>query len=809
MILNYIARVFFPFLVLGTVAGVAAGADFSICKKQILEKETYRHPEAADGVCSRSVEIPLPEQQTKTQYVWVRALGWGFEVHEYSSGQAFQRRWFKLNSPKQFSWAKVGSVNPGTLKKIVLVYPRCLDDAGVLTGAIDCAVLTNNASFNPDSVQDLWMEKQIREEVKKKQGSLSMQKKEEKSDISIKDSANIPLDPQDELLRVFAKERLKEKEIQFEDFRISTEAETPVFVGVWVAASAKELKHQNVSVAQDAQNVKRAIQLPESVEIPIRNKFAALELFHTVKGAGEPGELLFEYRVRYADGKTAAIPIREGERIGGQLKSSDVTLADPVFSSIVENRTVTGFRTFWKNPHPELEMASVTLRGIKKKIIPILLGLRGLENCPENMERSVRKIAGLIDFGKRICSVRSNLFGTNVPYLLNKNGDAYFTDFHETHYPLVRIWNRCHPKKKNDILNEKMLEEQSGKILRLTGNGMTRILLNLGGCPKWLLEEKNPDQSFDFLSDWYLQILEYGLSEKKWPVDVIELFNEELIGHPEQEVQLKFRLYNHLAAKIKGKYPRIKMGGTTECWPDLRIYERFLQNCGKNVDVLTWHMYATGKSTTPLPLLFSKTDAFAKSSMRLNELAGQYCPGRKIRQAITEYNMNYAAWKPVDRRLVKGIGTLWTFSVLRNLLYDGACDYAMFWHYRGGGTYGAIGGEGEIRPSGMLFYLLNRHLAGAELVQAETNQPEVELLAAEKKNVRIIVLANKSAKKQVFPLCIANLPMKQFSPFETPVTEYTIGKDDESFSVKKLGYPSRRILKISMEPYSLSFQILP
>ena len=62
-------------------------------------------------------------------------------------------------------------------------------------------------------------------------------------------------------------------------------------------------------------------------------------------------------------------------------------------------------------------MESITLRGIKKKIIPILLGIRGLENCPEEMDTPVRKIVGLIDFGKRIRPVRSCLFGTNVPYL--------------------------------------------------------------------------------------------------------------------------------------------------------------------------------------------------------------------------------------------------------------------------------------------------------------------------------------------------------------------------------------------------------
>ena len=809
MLFNHIIRAFPILLVLGVAAGMTTESAVSICKKSSSEQETFRNQGAMDGICSRSVEISLPEEQKEVQYVWVRAFGWGFEVHEYVSGQSFQRRWFKLNSPNRFSWAKVATVKPGSLKKIVLIYPRCQNESGNLIGAIDCAVLTKNIAFNPVSIQDLWEERQIRKELKKKQGRSAMHENGGKREIAIGNSANIPLDPPEDLLRVFAKERLKEKEIQFEDFSISTKSESPVFVGVWVAASEKELKHQNVSVAQDAQNVKRAISLPNSREIPIGKKFAALELFHTVKGAGEPGEMLFDYQIHYLDGKTVTIPVREGERIGGQLKSADVSLASPVFSSIVENRTVTGFRTVWKNPRPEIEMESITLRGIKKKIIPILLGIRGLENCPEEMETPVRKIVGLIDFGKRIRPVRSCLFGTNVPYLLNKNKDAYFTDFHEIHYSVVRIWNRCHPKKKNDILDEKMLEEQSEKILRLTKNGSTRILLNLGGCPKWLLEEKNPDQSFEFLSDWYRKVLEYGLSRKGWPVEVIELFNEELIGHPEQEVQLKFRLYNYLAVKIKEKYPRIKVGGTTECWPDLRIYERFLQSCGKNVDVLTWHMYATGKSTTPLNHLFSKTDAFAKSSIRLKEIADQYCPGRKIEQAITEYNMNYAAWKPVDRRLVKGIGSIWTFSVLRNLLYDGACDFAMFWHYWGGGTYGSVGGDGEIRPSGMLFYLLNRYLSGAELVQAETNHPEVELLAAEKKDSRVIVLVNKSAKRQSFQLCIANLPIKPSSPFESPVTEYAIGKDDENFSVKKLAYPSRRILNLSIEPYTLRFLIIP
>jgi len=54
---------------------------------------------------------------------------------------------------------------------------------------------------------------------------------------------------------------------------------------------------------------------------------------------------------------------------------------------------------------------------------------------------------------------------------------------------------------------------------------------------------------------------------------------------------------------------------------------------------------------------------------------------------VTEYNINYNAWKPYDARLGQGYGAVWTASMLRNCLYEGRVDAATYWHFAGG-AYG-------------------------------------------------------------------------------------------------------------------------
>ena len=208
-----------------------------------------------------------------------------------------------------------------------------------------------------------------------------------------------------------------------------------------------------------------------------------------------------------------------------------------------------------------------------------------------------------------------------------------------------------------------------------------------------------------------------------------------------------------------------------------------------------------GKASTSTMKLMQATDQFSKSSNLIKKMFEKHFPGKKLDQAITEYNINYASWKPpFEERQTEGTGAVWVMSVLRNLLYDGVATAAMHWHYAGG-NYGVVCGNYEIRPNRTLFYLLNRYLYDAELCKVRSDNSMVEVLAAENKNNYTLVTINKSPATLSIEQNIEALGKINLDKSE----EYTIAGKGKSFSPNSTDLRKR----FEMRGYSMRFQVLP
>lgn len=803
-------------------------------------KNNMECKKAINGFCSNRLGFIFPKTKTES-ILWLRGLGGGGELHAYKAGKRVVRKWVNFNAGSRWRWIKIGVYKPGSYDKIIFFVPNCYKNKK-LTRGIDCMLLTLQADFKPnDDIKGAsnvfyWQPgdssvgkhnfllsaesasgKLIKKVVIKvvPEDDLAIKKKLKNNSyikfIPFGTNSNLTINPKSKKLKILGIDVSESSKLP-SGIKTKPGAEK-VFIGVWAKVSAAELKHRDVTVPQADHSVTEPAQLPPSASIPVNAKYAQLYFYHTIKGAGEVSETLFNYIIKYNNGKLIQIPIREGDRIAGQLKPQDISQGKLIYSSVVQNRSVNIFETVWQNPNPDLTIASIQIKAFKQKVIPVLLGIGGTADkvSQTQLKQTLPKPSVTINFLNRVRPVRNGLFAVNTPYIFRSQHQLYFDLFKQMKFPEVRIWNNVKPEKKGAVIDKAKLDKNDLSVKRLISGTKTTIMLNLfGDIPKWIREDAAPDQHIKFYVDWYIGILEYCIETLHWPISSVELFNERLIGHKKKTNLLRYRYFNALAAQIKQRYPKIKIGGTAECWPDLRIIDQFIKYCNKNLDMLTWHIYATGKTSTPTLALMEKTKFIADVSVSIEKILKKHVPNRKIGQAITEFNINYAAWRPpVDLRQSRGDGAVWLLSVLRNLLYIGNVDTAMIWHYWAGSTYGLVSGDKQLRPNGTLYFLLNKYLTDAMLLRASSNNSQIEALAADGKDYYIVAVINKSDKAQEIECNLLNPPRVVCDDFTYPISNYKVGGENNSFALSKTQsiIPKNKMIKLAK--FSLIFITIP
>lgn len=622
--------------------------------------------------------------------------------------------------------------------------------------------------------------------------------------IDLFSSANIPLHPAEGALRVFDPQATLGPRLSLQGMELLLAPEKKLFVGVWKPVSDKQLEHREVSVAQADDKIRERVPLPETVDIPVGDTFAAISFLHTLKGAGEPGDVLFNYVVTYDDGGREVIPVREGERIGGQLKPATISLGREVYGNLVDARGLSFFITTWENPFPNKRIEAVAVQAMASQVIPITLGLAGHRSMPQTEPPPPPQgtvVTTTVDFTRKIRPVREGLFGINVPYAAKAEDERYFEEFRNVDFSTVRIWNQLSPVEGRAEPSAEELAKQDVWLEKLADGTRTRMLFNVKGLGTYPAEASELESHVKNCVKWHAAVVKHLVDDKHLPISCVEIFNEELMGH--KDAKLKFQYYNLLARRIKTAHPRVKVGGTAECWPDTGVLEQFVIHCGKHLDMLTWHMYPTGSGATPTAPLMEGTGRMAAASRSVREMFRKHHPSKKLVQAITEYNMNHSSWKPpVEERQVIGTGCVWTMSVLGHLLYDGEADAAMFWHFWSGGNYGIVAANFTRRPAHTLFSLLNRHLRAAQVCQVASADRMVEVVAAEGPQAYVVITLNKS------PAAVRIVPT--VTGLRSPVrlehaTTYEIREKDVAFTTSRGAVDEPFML----EGYSMRFVVIP
>jgi hypothetical protein len=272
--------------------------------------------------------------------------------------------------------------------------------------------------------------------------------------------------------------------------------------------------------------------------------------------------------------------------------------------------------------------------------------------------------------------------------------------------------------------------------------------------------------------DWIADAKAQGLTVK-----YVELGNE-----PEYEAELSHngeiqywtvidnycKAYVEFAKAIKAKYPDIKLMGPSEAeledrerkegqpWlaPQASPWwvEKFLEECGPYVDVVSVHSYPYWLNDSDVNLL-AKTNLWAEWIPKIREAIKKNIPDRadKVEIAVTEWNSGDE--NSATARLVNGVfcadflAQMALYGVNQSNIWD-----LMTQKPGQGGGHGMIDPQGDpdqpyaVRSTYWAMDLLEHHF-GTNLYQATTDSPDnLDAYGSESNGKKYIMVVNKNSK---------------------------------------------------------------
>lgn len=646
--------------------------------------------------------------------------------------------------------------------------------------------------------------------------------------VDLLSAANLTaLEPQ---ARILDEQTAGRGRVALDEVALSFPVDKPAFVGVWKAVEERALTQKDVTVAQADDKVRTAQRLPQRVEIALGRAAPALGFVHAERGAGELGDLLWQYEIRYVDGTVETLPVREGGAVSGLLKGEEPEAARLVWSGLTDGAPAKVYLHRWDNPQPQKEVASVAMIAVKEKIIPVLLGLAILPAPVEQPAHVAQTGADLtvvaaddavrarveVNFAAPVRAVRRGLFSMNNPYMVSKRaefkqrgmrmvlGEDSWGVYKAMDFAYDRIWvgGWLPANPEEEIVFGEGFAFNDLAMRRMGRETRTKIILNINP-PAWAYSDA-PDlpSRQERAAALCVQLLEHAL-KNAWPVEYVELFNETLIRHPRAEVERKYACFNIIAAAVRARFPQLKIAGTAECWPAVEVLEDFVKNCGRHLDAVSWHLYPTGSTASATELIMRNSPQMAKSSVRIAQMLRRVAPEREIRQLITEYNINYAAWKDGgEQRHKNGIGAVWMLSVLKHLLYEGEAEVANYWHYEFGKPYSVGSDPGaRLSPTGEMFLLLNRQMRGS-MTACASDDPAVESLASSDGRTALLALLNCSAQTRTVGVRNFSRPLPAAA---ARTVKHSFGGDSLEVRRELLsadGFEPQGTFDVTLPPYS-------
>ncbi len=546
---------------------------------------------------------------------------------------------------------------------------------------------------------------------------------------------------------------------------------------------------------------KQFMDLPQTVDIAVHQKAAGLVFVHTQYMQRDPFHAVAMYNIEYDDGSSVPVLLREEVNIAGSLRPPSTTQAQ-VLGSVGKEGVDYHIILFpWTNPHPEKTISKVVFTNqinrenkqenttlgfnVADATSQILLSLSlikssdtitTLTRSASNQADKINAIShATIDFAQSQGEISRSVFSTNETGTMMGKDDRFDQykqlidkmgcDNIRLHSGIRLEWIFQTPNSEGDFtkLDERIAALKAGMPDR-------DIMFCFNYLPKYINPSEPKDrQTFARLC---AKVVEHLNSKPETYVKYWEIYNEPF-SKVIPEDRGHWKMYNLTVKAMKAVDSNIKVGGYAPCWPILSAMKDFYQHCHEYVDFISWHKYPTGNSETPTEYLMKNTGQFGTDVQNVRKLVENITPGKKVELALTEYHVNFN-WRPHDPRQATNVGSTWMASVIYHMLINDM-DIAQSWHSRSGGTFGMMSKSLEVRPTGQLLYMLNRHMNG-QRVQSRSDNPWVEVLGfVTKEGKQGMFIINKSDTAQSLNMQLLHAKLPASDPFEGNATCHRIG----------------------------------
>jgi hypothetical protein len=202
------------------------------------------------------------------------------------------------------------------------------------------------------------------------------------------------------------------------------------------------------------------------------------------------------------------------------------------------------------------------------------------------------------------------------------------------------------------------------------------------------------------------------------------------------------RIYNLCAKAMKAIDPSIQTGGPAAMRPDyVEELRRFATATLPNLDFLSAHGYASGKTSEPDASIYNKTQKIGDHISELQAMLAEVSPDRPVPIHLNEYAISWT-WETREPRMLNHKGAV----------FDALCfvefathqlDVSNAWNERDG-VYGKMDKDFAFRPSAHVFHYANGWMMG-DAVQVETTDPtKVVVFAAKKESQAGLLVINRT-----------------------------------------------------------------
>lgn len=355
-----------------------------------------------------------------------------------------------------------------------------------------------------------------------------------------------------------------------------------------------------------------------------------------------------------------------------------------------------------------------------------------------------------IDWNKTIARTTPLVFGSNDYEITKpqKANDALFQDLlNQLDIGLIRIHHHDLVKRWTDETTKTWDEVKIKAGFDASYPQNPTLVQNIPRWPKWMNQDEAgllATAEYDNYANFCAELVTIINQRQQRKVLYWEPFNELEKRYEKQgKLDQLWEIYNRTAMAMKAADPQIKVGGPALTWDNRPVLADFLQNCGSNVDFISWHRYGTGNAGISTDKLMSNTSRYKKQVHKFRSVAAKYASDRRIPLFLSEYNINYS-WKSGEMRQNSHIGAVWFASVLKHLT-EAEIDMATSWHLKDG-IYGMIDPKNNLRPAAQVFAWGNKYLIG-KVVATQSQNDAVEALAVEQDDGRrSLLLINKSSR---------------------------------------------------------------